>query len=80
MCLFFNYNVPLQIRILRDLKPEKSYQIYYSAISIFVDEKVLDDGFECAFLFLPRNCCVKNRKIKGLDACDNVEIWRLKTF
>ena len=30
--------------------------------------------------FLVRNGCVKGRKIKGLDACDMVEIWRLKMF
>ena len=35
---------------------------------------VPDDGCE----FLVRNGRVKGRKIKGLDVCDMVEIWRLK--
>ena len=32
------------------------------------------------FKFLMRNGCVNGRKIKGLDDCDMVEIWRLKMF
>ena len=31
-------------------------------------------------MFLVRNGCVQGRKIKGLDACDMVEIWRLNSF
>ena len=42
--------------------------------------RVPDDSCESAFKFLLRNDCVKGKKIKGLDACDMVELWRLKMF
>ena len=45
-----------------------------------MNERVSDDNCESAFKFLFRNDCVKGRKIKGLDACGMVEIWRLKMF
>ena len=45
-------------------------------------QKILNAPRSCesAFKFLLRNVCVKGRKMKGLDACDMVEIWRLKMF
>ena len=45
-----------------------------------MNERVSDDSCEFAFKFLVRNGCVKGRKIKGLDAYDMVEIWKLKIF
>ena len=47
---------------------------------IFLNERVWNDSCKSAFKFLVRNGCVKGREIKGLDTCDMVEIWRLKTF
>ena len=35
-------------------------------------------GSESVFKFLVRNGCGKSRKIKGLDACDIVEICGFK--
>ena len=55
-------------------------QKFVSAISIFVDKRVPNESCESAFKFLVGNGFVKGRKIKGLDACDMVEIWRLKMF
>ena len=43
-----------------------------------MNERVPGDSCESVFKFLVRNDCVKGREIKGLDACDMVEIWRLK--
>ena len=74
--LFFESACSLENRVLRDLKLKK----IVSAISIFVNETVSDDSCESAYKFLVRNGCVKGRKIKELDVCDMVEIWRLKMF
>ena len=46
-----------------------------SVISIFVNDRVPDDSCKPALKFLVRNGCVKDKKIKELDACDKVEIW-----
>ena len=43
-----------------------------------MNKRVPNDSCESAFKFLVRNGCAKRRKIKGLDECDMVEIWRLK--
>ena len=42
-----------------------------------MNKRVPDDGCESAFKFLVRIGSVKGKKIKGLDVCDMVEIWRL---
>ena len=41
-----------------------------------MNKRVLDDSCESAFKFLVRNSCVKGRKIKGLNACNVVEILK----
>ena len=55
-------------------------QKFASAISIYVNKRVPDDSCEPAFKFLVRSGCAKGKKIKGLDACDMVNIWRMKMF
>ena len=45
-----------------------------------MNKRVPGDSCESAFKFLVGNGSVKGRKIKGLDVCDMVEIWRLKMF
>ena len=76
-CFLSNLSVPWQNRVLRDLKPEICI-----CDSHFCDynKRVPDDSCKSAFKFMARNGCVKGRKIKGLNACDMVEIWRLKMF
>ena len=58
--------------------------MFVSAIFILVNKRVPNgDSYEPAFnmfKFLVRNGCVNVRKSKGLNACDMVEIWRLKMF
>ena len=58
--------------------PRYKNQIFVSPISFFVKIGVSYNTCQSAFRFLVRNGCVKGRKIKGLDVCDKVEIWRFK--
>ena len=50
------------------------YQIIVSLLSIFVNKIVTCESCECAFTFLTRNVCVKDRKIGTLAAGYLVEI------
>ena len=47
-----------------DFKP-----IIFIFNSIFVKERVPYNSYEPALKSLVKNCCVKDRKIKGLEGC-----------
>ena len=56
------------------------YQILVSLFTFFENKGISYNTCSCVYHVLVMNCCIKDRKLKRLDASYLVELWRFKMF